>query len=128
MQTRLTILVLLALGFAALPAPPALAAWAVAIAPGGNPIVGRAYDTRSKARREVLAQCDGIYGEGTCELLGSGSGGCVALANNAELARGGTRWGYGKGRTRQKAEDAALAACDALEAGVCGGVHSFCGR
>ena len=109
--------VLLALFAAA--TPPALGAWAVAIAPGGEPIVARNYIGTGDAKKHALEDCNKLYAN--CAIVETANTACLSLAND------GTNWGIGKAYNPTNSGEKALAACAAITTRTCKVVHNFCG-
>jgi hypothetical protein len=113
------LLALLAALCLALAAGSALADWAVAQAPGGQPFIQR-FRTDAWARQTVLDACRAQFDN--CKVVISGGSGCVATATT------GSKWGVGKGGNQKRADAAALRACEALDAGACRIDIQFCGQ
>jgi hypothetical protein len=105
----------------ALSAISAHAAWAVALGPTGDPIVSREMSSVSAAKQSALANCIKLFG--SCEIVASANSGCAAFAISERK-----KWAVGDGRRNSAAREAALEGCEALRAGSCKVVHSFCGR
>jgi hypothetical protein len=100
---------------------PVAASWAVAIAPGGQPIVARDYDSTIYAKPAALADCEKLSGR-PCTIVASSFHDCAAMATT------GKTWGIGQGKKLPEAREAALLQCKANKAGTCKVVHEFCGR
>ena len=86
--------------------PPALGAWAVAIAPGGEPIVARNYIGTGDAKKHALEDCNKLYAN--CVIVETANTACLSLAND------GTNWGIGKAYNPTNSGEKALAACAAI--------------
>ena len=99
---------------------PSSAAWAVALGSTGSPAVAR-YMLPDAAKQNVLDGCKMAHFQ-NCRVVAAGESGCVAFATN------GTRWGVAQAGSTKRADAAALAQCQALNAGACKVVNHFCGR
>ena len=99
---------------------PALAAWAVAIAPGGEPFVARQYIGTGEAKKNALKDCNKVYAN--CTVVETANTACLSLAND------GKKWGIGKAYTMPKSDVKSLSACAAVTSRKCKVVHNFCGN
>lgn len=98
---------------------PAQAAWAVAQSDNGQPFSQR-FRLPDEAHANAMDACKQRYQN--CRVVISGNSGCVAIATT------GSQWGVAKGGSQPRADAAALAICEGLNAGACRIEHQFCGR
>ena len=98
---------------------PSFAAWAVALGSTGSPVVTR-FTLPDEAKQNALDGCKAHFQN--CHVVASGESGCVAFAPT------GPRWGVAQAGSAKRADAAALAQCQALDAGACKVVNHFCGR
>lgn len=101
-------------------AAPAQAAWAVAISPSGGAVLSSQWALPNFAKSDAKRECHHRYG-GTCEVIASGPGGCVAIGSD------GSKWAVARTKHQSELEAAALAACKAEGGGNCRVVLSHCG-
>lgn len=98
---------------------PAHAAWAVAQSDHDQPFSQR-FRSPQMAQDDALAACKQRYQN--CRVVISGDSGCVAIATTD------SQWGVAKAGSQPRADAAAMAICEGLNAGACKIEHQFCGR